>query len=377
MSIPCQRHLFEIPDDTAYFNCAYTSPLMTAAAKAGAQAIAEKQAAWTLAPTRFFSSVEAVRGLFAQLVDATADGVAIIPAVSYGISLAARNLPVQQGQNIVVLAEQFPSNIYVWMKKAEACGADIRTVPRPENGDWTPGVMSAIDANTAIAALPNCHWTDGTMVDLAAVGEKCRANGAALVVDAIQSLGAMPFSVREVQPDFLVAGAHKWLLGPYGFGFCYVDEKWRGGEPLEENWMNREGSEDFSRLVDYREGYQPGARRFDMGGASSFILSPIAEAALTRILEWGVPNIADTLRARTNELAERAKPLGTTVYDVRAPHLLGLCREIGWPSDLPARLTANRVFVSVRGKAIRISTHLWNTDQDVDRLFNALESAVK
>lgn len=376
--ITCQRHLFELPNDVAYFNCAYTAPLLRSAAAAGHRAIEDKNTPWRIAPGDFFETGEENRVLFSQLVDGSPDQVTIIPAVSYGIALAAKNIPVDPGQSILVLQDQFPSNVYPWQQLAAENGAAIITVPRPADQDWTAAVLAAIDETVAIAALPNCHWTDGSALDLVRIGKKCRAHGSALVIDAIQSLGALPFSVQDVQPDFLVAGAHKWLLGAYGYGFCYVDAKWLDGRPLEENWLNREASEDFSRLVDYRNSYQPGARRFDMGGGSSFFLAPVVKAALTQILAWGVPEIAATLQAMTDQIAARATDLGfqAAPQNLRTPHMLGLYMPTGLPDDLPARFAAQNVYASVRGDAIRVAPHLYNNAADIDRLFAVLEDAM-
>ena len=160
--------------------------------------------------------------------------------------------------------------------------------------------MGEIDGGTAVVAVPNCHWTDGSLVDLVRVGERVREVGAALVVDGIQSLGAMPFDVSEVRPDFLVAASYKWLLGPYGVGFMYVDEKHRGGRPIEHNWINRHRSEDFAQLVDYQDAFQPGARRYDVGERSNFVLLPMAAEALRQLLDWGVENVSETIGTLTD-----------------------------------------------------------------------------
>ncbi len=376
--IACQRELFQIPGDIAYFNCAFTAPLLRSAAEAGKAALASKSAPWTITSGHFFATIEQNRRLFAALIGCSADSVAIIPAVSYGIALAARNLPVRKGQTILLLQDQFPSHVYSWRLKAGRAGAALKTVRRPSDSNWTAAVIDAIDDRTAIAALPNCHWTDGTLLDLVKIGERCRRVGAALVVDGTQSLGAMPFSTAAVQPDFLVTTAHKWLLGPYSFGFCYVAPDRQQGEPLEENWLNRAGSEDFARLIDYRDEYQPGARRYDMGAASNFTLAPIAAAALAQILAWGVDNIAATLRATTGRIAERAVKIGfqVTSAGVRAPHMLGISIPSGLPQGLPSKLARDTVFVSVRGDAIRIAPHLFTTEQDLERLFAALVKAL-
>jgi selenocysteine lyase/cysteine desulfurase len=373
--IPCQRDMFDLPENITYLNCAYTSPLLKAAQQDGRTAIQAKANPWTIKADDFFSTAETARSLFARLVDCKPDDVALVPAVSYGIALAARNLPVARDQAILILQDQFPSNVYVWMQLAREKNAVVKTVQRPPDSDWTPAVLEAIDSDTAIVAVPNCHWTDGTRLDLVKVGEKCRTVQAALVVDGIQSIGAMPFSIEKVQPDFLAAGSHKWLLGAYSFGFCYVAPKWQEGTPLEENWFNRAGAEDFARLVDYRAAYQPGARRYDQGEASNFILAPIAAAGIKQILEWGVENISETIQSKTDAIAARAQQMGLSVAPahVRAPHMIGLSKPGGFNKDLPNLLAQENVFVSVRGESIRISPHVYTNDEDIERLFAVLE----
>jgi selenocysteine lyase/cysteine desulfurase len=163
-------------------------------------------------------------------------------------------------------------------------------------------------------------------------------------------------------------------MGPYSFGFCYVDPKWHRGVPLEENWLNREGSEDFARLVDYRDAYQPGARRFDVGEASNFCLAPISAAALRQILDWDVQKIAETLKAKTGRIAEAAETLGFQVPPeaARAPHMIGLTHPEGIPPGLPEKLRQAQIHVSIRGRSIRVAPHLYNDKKDTDRLFEVL-----
>lgn len=380
--LPCQRALFDIPDDIAYLNCAFISPLMHSVVAAGEQAIRDKAQPWGTTAEDFFTGAEETRALFAQLVGADAEGIAIVPAVSYGIAVAAANLPVSGGQEILVLDEQFPSNVYAWVRLANERQASITTVAKPPKDargrDWTSPILDAITERTAIVALPNCHWTDGALIDLKRVSAKAKSVGAALVLDLAQSAGALPIDVKEIEPDFLVAPTYKWLIGPYAMGFLYVAPKWRNGRPLEESWILRKGSEDFSALVDYEADYQPGARRFDMGERANFQLMPMAREALKQLLAWGVDNISETLRVKTALMAERANALGLETGDRAffAPHYLGIRFPGGLPDGLVAHLRERNVFVSLRGTSVRVTPHLYTNDRDIDRLFDALEKVI-
>ena len=377
MNLGEQRGLFEIPEEVAYLNCAYMSPQLRSAREVGERAVARKSRPWEITPRDFFEDCEKSRQLFARLVGGEADGVALVPSVSYGIAVAAANVPVREGQKILILEDQFPSNVYSWRELAQHSGANLVTVARPADHDWTSAVLAHLDENTAVVAVPNCHWTDGSLLDLASIGERAREAGAALVVDGIQSLGAHPFDARQVRPDFLAASAYKWLLGPYGVGFLYVGEEWREGTPIEHNWINRRGSDDFSRLVGYQDAFQPGARRYDVGERSNFALLPMANEALRQILHWGVENVSATIGVLTALVEREAKDRGVEAIPakMRARHMIGLKHGSGSPEDLAAQLAAQNVFVSVRGETVRVSPHLYNTEEDINRLFAALSTA--
>jgi selenocysteine lyase/cysteine desulfurase len=377
MNLGDERGLFEIPENVTYLNCAYMSPQLRSVREVGERAVARKSRPWKLTVSDFFEDSEKSRALFARLVGGDPDGVALIPSVSYGIAVAAANVTVQERQRILILEDQFPSNVYSWRELAKHSGAKLVTVSRPPDNDWTSAVLDDLDEDSAVVAVPNCHWTDGSLLDLARIGERAKVAGAALVVDAIQSLGAHPLDVREVRPDFLVASAYKWLLGPYGIGFLYADEGWREGTPIEHNWINRRGSDDFSRLVGYQDAFQPGARRYDVGERSNFALLPMANEALRQILHWGVENVSATIGVLTALVEREAKDRGVEAIPakMRARHMIGLKHGSGSPEDLAAQLAAQNVFVSVRGETVRVSPHLYNTEEDINRLFAALSTA--
>tara|TARA_R110002096_G_scaffold309403_4_gene504026 strand:- start:57653 stop:58786 length:1134 start_codon:yes stop_codon:yes gene_type:complete len=374
--IKCQKELFDIPDGITYLNAAYMGPITKEAADIGRAAVDRKLKPWSIAISDFFDLPGEIYDLSAKLIDAEASDMAIVPSVSYGTAIAAKNIKVTAGQKIVVMADQFPSNVYPWRELAEEKGAVIETVSWPSDGDWTAALLAAIDENTVIVATANAHWTNGTKIDLVAIGRKSRDVGAALVLDLTQTLGVMPFSVKDVDPDYMVVGSYKWLLGPYSFGFMYVAPRRHGGKPIEESWVARKDAHDFARLVDYKDEYEGGARRFDMGEKSNFINAPIAASALRLILSLGVENIATYLKSLTDYIAEGAYAVGLSVAedDQRAPNLIGINFADGVPPHIAPALAAKSIFVSIRGDSIRVAPHIYNDKADIDRLFDVLMS---
>tara|TARA_R110000744_G_scaffold125730_13_gene231837 strand:- start:36861 stop:37994 length:1134 start_codon:yes stop_codon:yes gene_type:complete len=374
--IASQRALFDLPREVAYFNAAYMGPMPIAGSGAGATSYARKTRPWTLdIEADFFAAPEAFRTRAAALFGASRNDVAIVPAASYGLTTAARNLAPDARSEILVLDAQFPSNIYVWRGLAKQYGARIRTVTRRQDQGWTEAMLGAISTATSIVACPHVHWADGGQLDLAAISDAARRQGAALVLDLTQSLGVLPFDMAAIQPDFAVAACYKWLLGPYSIGGLYVAPQHQQGEPLEENWIVRDRAEDFARLVDYADEYAPGARRFDMGERSAFQLVPAANVCLQHALDWGVAEISETLGARTAEIAEALAPLGLRdVTPQRAPHYLCLALPDGAPADLVKRLAARQVYVSQRGDRLRVTPHLYNDETDLARLRAALQA---
>ena len=381
--LSCQKSRFSLPDDEHYLNCAYMSPISVAVETAGMTGVARKRVPSRIATSDFFTESDRARALFARLVNAPDPSrVAIIPAASYGLAIAARNLPAGAGQNIVVTHEQFPANVHAWRRLARDRGVEIRVVAPPavvegRGRGWNTRLLEAIDTSTAIVALGHVHWTDGTKFDLEAIGRRAREVGAALVVDGTQSVGAMPFDVQAIQPDALVCATYKWLMGPYSMGFAYLGPRFDTGEPLEETWIGRAGSENFKELVNYRDDYQPGAMRYDVGERTNFALMPMAIAALEQVLEWQPARVQEYCAALTADLFDRVRALGYTVEtpEYRGAHLFGLRAPAG--TDITAvgeRLRARSVLVSLRGSALRVSPHVYNDARDIDALLAALSA---
>ena len=224
----CQRHAFDFPDEDgsptaksarlAYLNTAYlgplprrsrdeaksacdrqTQPFVHLAGKPGAQL------------SSFYSEVEQCRASFAALVrGATAGDIALVPSTSYAMSVARKNLlppgMLDSNSRILVLEQQFQSNLYCWEEAVQEVGGELLVVARPDDFDWTGAVLAEIDAaaegTLKLIALPCCHWTDGSSLDLVSIGARCRAIGARLVVDGTQSIGAV---VQNVGRNILLA----------------------------------------------------------------------------------------------------------------------------------------------------------------------------
>jgi selenocysteine lyase/cysteine desulfurase len=374
-----ERSLFDIPRGEAYFNTAYYGPQLNATRERLVQAAGIKSRPWERTPPDFFSDAERIRELAARLFGADVDAWAIGPSASYGLSTAARILEptLAAGDRIVVLDEQFPSNVLPWRRVARETGATIVTVRPPVDGDWTRAALDAIAPGVRVVALPHCRWTDGARLDLAPIGDACRTAGAALVLDVTQSLGAMALDLDAVQPDFMVAAGYKWLLCPYGFALLYVAPRWRDARPLEESWMGRVNAEDFAGLVNYSDEYRPGARRFDVGQDASAIL-PGVVAALEQLERWTVEAIERALADLNGRLQTRLQALGFVLPPERqrSPHLFGAQLPARVSGNLVASLRARRVYVSQRGSSLRFAPHLHVTEADVQQLFGALDEVL-
>jgi selenocysteine lyase/cysteine desulfurase len=379
-NLPCQRDQFSFARNVHYLNCAYMGPLSLAVQQAGIAGVMRKADPSRITAEDFYKESNQARKLFARLIN-TDDPtrIAIIPSVSYGVATAARNLACSARQNIVITGEQFPSNVYAWRKLAAQRRAQLRTVSplslRQRGSAWNEALMEAIDEGTAIVAIPHVHWTDGTRFDLERIARRARSFGAALVIDATQSVGALPLDVMQIQPDAVICAAYKWLLGPYSLGFAYYGPRFDKGEPLEEGWIARENSQDFRGLINYRDEYQPGALRYDVGERSNFALMPMAVAALKQILDWDPACIQAYCDELFRPAIDELSSIGFNVEsrDWRGAHLFGIRMP---PSINLAMLNDDlqraNVAVALRGSALRIAPNVYNDETDVQALMSCL-----
>lgn len=377
----CQRDAFQLPAEAHYLNCAYMSPLMRSVEQAGMEGIRRKRNPAEIRPADFFEEVNRVRGLFAQLIQAEDETrIAVVPSASYGLTAAARNVPLAAGQSVVVAGGQMPSNVYCWRRVAAERDSEVRTVAAPDAdaAGFTEAIVDAIDDRTAVVALGTVHWFDGRRFDIEAISARAREVGANLVLDGTQSVGAVPFDVERIRPAAVVVACYKWLLGPYSVSLAWYGPELDDGVPLEETWLARPESDDFARLAEYRDEFRPGAARYDMGETSNFALMPMVRAGLEQLVEWTVEEIEAYCGSLTAEIVGAADRLGYAVADSqeRSPHIVGLrLNSDDQGAVLRQSLATRNVSVSVRGDAVRVSPHVYNDMEDISALVEALDEA--
>ena len=187
-----QRHLFNIPQEHAYFNTAYFGCLLNKSVEAASDGTNLKAQPWKINMSDFFTDADIARKLFADLINTNQNNIALIPSASYGFATAAKNINLNSNDSIMVLSEQFPSNYYVWEQLALQTNATLSVVPRPENDDWTTNILNTIDDRVKIISLPNNHWTDGGYIDLEKISKNISNSDIALLIDGTQSVGALP-----------------------------------------------------------------------------------------------------------------------------------------------------------------------------------------
>ncbi|MCJ2068048.1 aminotransferase class V-fold PLP-dependent enzyme [Methylobacterium sp. J-030] len=362
--ITCQRHLFEVPAEVSYLDAAAWSPLPLCVRAAGETGLLTKRRPWDYPRSTIPAWVERARAAAARLIGAGPDDVAIVGAVSHAMAVAARNLAPVPGGRLLRVADEFPSLRFAFDRLAAARGLTVEEVPWPPDGDWTAALLAALARPgappLALATLTPLHWTDGSLIDLDRLAPAVNATGAALVIDATQAVGAIPVDVTRWRPDFLAFPTYKWALGPYGLAFLYAAPHRQDGTAFDEHVGNRPPA--------------VGARRYDRGELNDPVALPMAAAGLELIAAWGAPAVTARLRGLTDRLAESLGALGLPIAprSLRAPHILGVRPSGGLPAELVNDLHRNGVFASERGGGLRLSPHVWVSEDDLVRCTDAI-----
>lgn len=377
-----QKHLFNLPADIHYLNSAYMSPLMTTVEEAGIAGIRRKFDPSKIYDVDFFNTAELVKEKFARLINADAAQVAVIPAVSYGMRSVIDNIPAGKGTHAITISDEFPSGYYTineWCKKNNR---ELKVIQAPQTfinrgKTWNERILEAINKDTAAVVMSSVHWTDGTRFNLQQIGERCKEMGAYFIVDGTQSTGALPIDVKKYKIDALVCAGYKWLLGPYSIGLAYYDEQFNIGTPVEDAWINKSNARDFTRLTKYVDEYAAGAMKFNVGENGNLILLPMLDRSLEQILEWGAASVQSYSNSLIHPLVDFLQQKNYWIEEeaYRTDHLFGFMLPPGIDRDtVLQKLKDRKIFVSVRGDAIRVSLHVYNTPADITALIETLDS---
>ena len=371
--LPCQRALFDMPREVCFFNAAAWSPLPLASQEAGRAAMTRKGQPWKLEDGFQSGQYERARKAAAALIGAAPDDVALISSVGYGVSTAGKVLPIARGSRVIVLENDHTSPVLEWVNRAETGGFTVDTVKQPADGDWTSGVLATIERKgappVALASISSVHWSDGGALDMPAIAAALKQQGAALLVDATHDAGVRRIDVKSLDPDFLIFPTYKWVLGPYGRAFMYVARRWQHGIPLEQTAAARKAVSAEDTIYFRDTSYRDDARRYDMGERDHFVSMEMASIGMEMMASWGSVAVVERLAMLTGRLADGLGNLGVRLVDakLRAPHILCATFPGGMAPDLPKRLAAEGVYAAPRLGRLRISPHVYNDEQDVER----------
>lgn len=330
---------------------------------------------WRLGHETLFGLLARSRALAARLIGAEPDEIALTTNTSYGLNLAARMLPLERGDVVLLSDREFPANVYPWLALRDQ-GVALERVPVTADGwpDEARILERLDDPRVRVLAASLVQFHTGYRMGLDRLGARCRATGTILVVDAIQGLGALPFDVRETPVDILSCGAQKWLLGPWGSGFLYVHRGWHQRlTPSFAGWTAFEGTGDFTAITGYDDRWLPDARRFEL------ISLPFQDfagmnASLELLLDLGAEAIAAHLRRIHEPVLAWADRRGVRVTSPRDHRGSGMvCLEL---PDLPGahrRLREAGITCSYREGALRLSPHAYNTVEEMARVAEELE----
>ena len=375
----CQIDKFIIEGNTTYLNCAYMSPMLKIVEEAGINGLKTKRAPHNILPEDFFSGVNALKKAFAKLINLDEhERIAISSSVSYGLANITNNIQLKESDNIILIGDQFPSNVYPWMELTKKYNANLKFINKPNSENnagraWNKKILNSINKQTKVVAMGLLHWADGTIYDIEKIRKKTKEVDALLIIDGTQSIGVMPFDIKETQPDALICAGYKWLMGPYGIGLSYYGPFFDNGKPIEESWINRKNSEDFSNLINYEDEYGEYARRYSVGQQSNFINISMLKAGIDQLNNWGVKNVYKYIESITTPCFPLLNRENTWYEDskFRSSHLFGIRPKKNLKKILE-KIRENNIFISLRGDIIRVSPSVYNTKEDVQKLFECI-----
>lgn len=368
---------FALAADLCHLNHAAVGPWPRRTADAVAAFAAENARQGSLAYPRWLATEQRLRERLARLVGGAAEDVALVKNTSEGLSILAHGLPWRAGDGVVGIDQEFPSNRIVWESLAER-GVSWRGLDLERSRDPESDLCALCDDRTRLVAVSWVQYARGLRLDLARIGDFCRARGILFCVDAIQGLGALPFSLTASQADVVVADGHKWMLGPEGVALLYVRPELRARLTLRQfGWHMVEHIGDFDRPA-----WIPAAsaRRFECGSPNLLGIHAL-EASLSLLEEVGPDHVWRLLQSRTEHLIAQLDRRGYELLAPRDPaRRAGIItfrvpgRAAEW---LYPRLMARGVLCAQRGGGIRFSPHFHTPLAVIDRALDILDAIAR
>jgi len=366
-------------EGTAYIDTAHSGALPLAAAEAARDAVRKKTRPDLLENELYFSLPAGIRARAARLFGCDERNVAVTNGAGQGINAVARGIEWHAGDRVVLPELEFPSNLYPWLWLRRR-GVEVIEVPPDdeETGAVSPQRLAEhVTPGTRVVAFSHVNYTHGGLCDPAPIVDAARAVGAVTVLDASQAAGVQPFAFADSGVDVYVSAGYKFLLGPYGTGIAlFTDRMIEALGVSDLVWWSVEGSENFNALPRGDIHLRPGAGRFDAHETASFLNLAAWTVSLDLVLEAG----PETVRAHARRLCDRLLSglpegfsAGSPLEESRRSHFLtvrGTTPEV--TAVAHHRLAEARVQVSLRGDRLRVSPHLFNSEEDIDRMLDVL-----
>ena len=360
---------FPQEDDLIYLNHAAVAPWPKRTSEAVRKFAGENTVIGAKKYPRWIATENLLREQIATLINApSAADIALLKNTSEALSVVANGIRWQEGENIIGTDQEFPSNRIVW-EVQQKHGVEYRPVKITDNSDPEAALMVACDDNTRILAVSSVQFGTGLRLDLEKLGEFCRVNDILFCIDAIQSLGAFNINVEKINADFIMADAHKWLLGPEGIALFYCRPDLRDQLELQQyGWHMVQDSGNYD-TTEWQ--VAESARRFECGSPNMLGIHAFS-ASLSLLLEIGIENIERIILKNTNYLFELLKDIKD--IEIISPDQKRLRSGIvtfkidDWDhAEIHRKLLDKKVICAHRGGGIRFSPHFYISQDKIKK----------